>query len=506
MKIIYSIVILLSLSFTTFAQDIIRGVVVDAETKESLPYTNIILANAKKGTVSNADGKFNLSLKNIDTSDTLVFSYGGYETVKVVIDKLPRNCQIALKPNIVNLEEVEVTDKQENVKDIIAKIEDNFEKNYVVEAPYKEKLYIHNYGITEFDDDILDPMLVKKSSFEGLNQETFDELKRVLPKEFINYNDAQVMLYHKEDEAKLSNLQAISLEESTASEAYDQLTEKFEGFVNDMESSFNNDEIYYRFKMGIISTKIRGDSTDTEDASDDFERDSTSYTVGTKYIRGGINELKKNYASLDNKNWEFVTKRGKYNYTLEGASMMDDDVVYIITFKPKNGGLFFGKMYVSTETFAVLQIDFEYAPNKEGRDIHLFGFGYTETFKKGRVLFEKSGDKYYVKYINAEEHTTFSVERSFALVKKQKRFFVDKTLNEIKIKFNIVADSKETKELLVLDRKDITEQSYDMVEEEEKMKFQKIVTTQDYIWEHGTVIEPTQELKAYKRKEITENK
>ncbi|MBB3697016.1 carboxypeptidase-like regulatory domain-containing protein [Flammeovirga yaeyamensis] len=502
MKLFYQSILITLLSITSlYGQDVIKGVIVDAETQDPLPYTNIILNNSRKGTVSNSEGKFAFSIKNIDENDSLTFYFGGYSPVKVRIRELPENSKISLHPNVMNLDEVEVTDKDISPKDIVALIEDNFSKNYQDLPSHEDFMFVHHFGKVALDKAIMNPMTIKKSSFDGIDQETLNNVMNMMPDEFIDYSDVQLYLLHHQDSTKLKPYKAISLEESTASKAYDELSKKFEFLLDDMESTFADDDVYYRFKMGIISTKIRGDSSDIT-KEDEPRRDSTSFQMVTSYVKGGIRSTAKDYADIDSKNWEFITKRGKYKYEIKGVSMYDDDVVYLIHFTPKNGGLFKGSMYVSTETYAILSLDFEYAPDKEGRDIHLFGFGYTELFKKGRVIFQKDKDKYYLKYLKAVEHTSFSVERSFSILKKRKRFLVDKTMNEVKVRFNIVANSEDTREILVIERKDLTDKDYKEFTQPKKVKFEKVVTSKGYDWGQGTILEPTKELQEYKRKQV----
>ncbi|OHX63940.1 carboxypeptidase-like regulatory domain-containing protein [Flammeovirga pacifica] len=502
MRTIYlTLFLLLSTSSYLCAQRVLKGIIIDAETDEPLPYTNIILNKSRKGTVSNAEGKFAFSIKKINPTDTLTFYFGGYETVKVNVSDLPSNSKIALKPNIVNLEEVEITDKDQTPKQIIALIEDNFEKNYHDLPPHQEFLFVHHFGKTALDPKVMDPMTIKKSSFDGIDQETIDNVMKMMPKEFIDYSDMQVYLLKDKDKSKLKPYKAISLEESSASKAYDELADKFEFFMNDMEASLSDDDVYYRFKTGILSTKMDGDSTDI-DTDETPRRDSTSFQIVTSYVKGGIKSLYNDYADIESKNWEFITKRGKYNYDIEGVSMYDEDVVYKINFTPKNGGLFKGSMYVSTETYAILSVDFEYDDGKEGKDIHMFGIGYTESYKKGRVIFQKENDKYYIKYAKAIEHTSFSIERSFSILKKKKRFLMDKTLNEVKVRLNMLASSKETKEVLVIDRETITAKEFEEFTSPKKVKFDKVVTSEGYDWGQGTILEPTKELKEYKRMKI----
>ena len=83
------------LPFQIMAQSMtVKGVVKDAATGETLPGVNIVVKGTTKGDITDFDGNFTLA--NVKKGDILVFSYLGYVTQEVVIDK---------SPIVVNLQE-----------------------------------------------------------------------------------------------------------------------------------------------------------------------------------------------------------------------------------------------------------------------------------------------------------------------------------------------------------------------------------------------------------------
>jgi len=46
-------------------------------------------------------------------------------------------------------------------------------------------------------------------------------------------------------------------------------------------------------------------------------------------------------------------------------------------------------MYISMSTFALIRADYEYAPEKTGKDFHLLGVGYTEDEYSGSIYLRK---------------------------------------------------------------------------------------------------------------------
>ncbi|NME68492.1 carboxypeptidase-like regulatory domain-containing protein [Flammeovirga aprica] len=489
-------------SESLFAQEIIKGQVTDAESKAPLPFTNILFSEKGTGTVSNAEGNYTVNLSNLNPTDSITFSYGGYTPKKFLVKDLQKgtNLNVELMPLVINLEEVVITSKNISVKDIMNKVEENFAENYKKEY-VKENLFVHSFHRTTVNKD--DPIRLKKSSFEGIDQAKSRKIIEMLPDEFINYMDSKHTWYTGKEEHKLVNQKSISLEESSLQKINKEMENTLNFLVEDIESSFNEDKVYYRIKSGIIGTKLK----DEEEASSDSLNlenpdvfDSLHYNFKTKYVKISIEEVFDQVMDIDSDFMEFVTKKGKYKYELEGATMIDDDVAYKISFTPK-GGNFQGSIFVSSETFAILQMNIEYAPGKRGKHIQLLGIGYSENYKKMRVIFEKGESSYYVKYIYSQKKINFSLERNFSLLKKQKRFMFDKTLEEIKIKTNLHMSSDETREILVLDREKISESEYNNLKEKEIVKVKREQQNSLDLWEGGTVITPTKSLEEYQRKE-----
>lgn len=106
----------------TAQEHTLQGRVVDAETKEPLPYVSIFTEEGK-GTLTNAEGDFKLET---DEGDVLTFSYVGYKKVKVKAEKLP--AIVRLKPLATVMQEVTVHAK--TYDEVLKKVIDNLKKDY----------------------------------------------------------------------------------------------------------------------------------------------------------------------------------------------------------------------------------------------------------------------------------------------------------------------------------------------------------------------------------------
>lgn len=103
---------------SVYSQQDYKGVVLDANSKEPLPYVNIGIVDKGIGTVSDEEGKFHLNLNRelLGDDDRILFSSLGYQTLYIpftkavfVYNEYP---EIYLKPSDIELNEVVVTDKQ----------------------------------------------------------------------------------------------------------------------------------------------------------------------------------------------------------------------------------------------------------------------------------------------------------------------------------------------------------------------------------------------------------
>lgn len=479
-----------------FAADTpLTGLVLNSDTKEPLPFANIAVVGKNKGTVSNSEGIFILDMKSIDPSDTVLFSYIGFQIFMIKAEELQHRNKIYLHPVTINLKEVKVSFRDLSAKEIIKRIISNYEKNYP-KLSRKQDIFFHSYEKVPFDD--ANQIIVKESDFNGLDKKTIEDLIKLMPREFIEYQDAVVELYSREKDHKLIPVKGISLEEGSQKAIYKEVENKLEVAFDDIHKTMNETDTYYKIRSGVLSHKMN-----PNDASDSLwnenKNDSLNYTVKTSQVKNDLLALMNNYGDIKSKNWEFINKTSKYRYSKE-LLIFNGEPVYAIRFTPKDGGMFSGIMYVTTQTYAILQLDFAYDEGKQSETFQILGFGHAMNFKKGRVIFEQGNSGYYIKYINAQQKESASVDRKLSIMKKQKRFLADKELNEIKMEFKLTFDIDSYWEMLVLEQEEINSQQFNRIEQPLFMKFKKEYAYTPEMWNDRTVIAPSSELKKFKRK------
>ena len=104
MKYIVSLILFFCVPIVSFAQQSIKGKVIDIVSKEPLSYTSIAVPNSSTGTMTNADGEFELRLK--ENQSEIQISYIGYLDTLVAINAVEPYYVIALKAYEYELSEI----------------------------------------------------------------------------------------------------------------------------------------------------------------------------------------------------------------------------------------------------------------------------------------------------------------------------------------------------------------------------------------------------------------
>ncbi len=133
MKKILFLLSLLIINSKAFCQTTIRGKVVDAETNLPLPFVSIGVENMSIGTLTNADGQFELSIPQ--KSICIFFSSIAYKTGKRCVTKNDTTSYylVLLKSQAKELEVFVFSKKKiPKVEKLLKKVIENIPINYTV--------------------------------------------------------------------------------------------------------------------------------------------------------------------------------------------------------------------------------------------------------------------------------------------------------------------------------------------------------------------------------------
>ncbi len=157
-----------------FAQSIeIKGIVIDATTKEPLPAANIAIEGTYTGTISNNEGQFSLQTKKLPI--TLLFRYIGYETNSVHIKTKPGEpLEVQLKPIVYEMENIQVTGEDPAVyimKQVIEKKKKWRSQLFTFEAEaYTRQVLSNDTGIVSINESISKTFWHYKNGFREVIQ------------------------------------------------------------------------------------------------------------------------------------------------------------------------------------------------------------------------------------------------------------------------------------------------------------------------------------------------
>jgi hypothetical protein len=127
------------ISSSAFSQQLIEGIILDHETGKPVPFASIGIVETSKGTSSNINGQFSLSITGeVSIKITCI----GYETLVV---KSPDNIQlIRLMPIATQLNQVVVLSRAVNPTKIVRKAFASLEKNYNTQS-FMQKFFYRHY-------------------------------------------------------------------------------------------------------------------------------------------------------------------------------------------------------------------------------------------------------------------------------------------------------------------------------------------------------------------------
>lgn len=100
--------IFISLSFTSYSQVIIKGLVTEQDSSSPMPFVYVINSQTGLGQMSDAHGKFTIQASE---KDSIIFSYVGYVRLKIAAQKLMyKEAKVTMQPQAYMLNQVVVSD------------------------------------------------------------------------------------------------------------------------------------------------------------------------------------------------------------------------------------------------------------------------------------------------------------------------------------------------------------------------------------------------------------
>jgi len=307
MKNIFCCLLLVLLFSAVSAQTKVSGVVLD-NSKQPVPYANIVFKGSRTGVVSNEDGRF--YIESPENYSALIVSFVGFPDKEV---KLPKQVNYDFKIVLTEgntLKEVKIyagkTSKKNNpALDILRKIWERRRKNGL--KMFKQYQY-DKYEKVEFDMNTIDSAFMKSKIFKGM--------------EFV---------FKNVDTSKVTGKTYLPI------------------FINETLSEFYGDNENKKTKEILKANKNSG--LGNGDGVNMFIKDLYSdFDIYDNYL----NFFDKSFTSPLSR-----TGIDVYNYVLADTAVIDHKLCYNIVFYPrrKNELTFKGDFWVNDTTFAIKTIN-----------------------------------------------------------------------------------------------------------------------------------------------------
>lgn len=476
------------LSFTSIFAQNISVKVVDKNTKTPIPFATI-KTGKYSGVISNEEGNFSLNLDNGNLKN-ITISCMGYKSKNFTIETIKTsNFVVGIEESVNQLKEVYISNKKPNANDIIAKVLQKINENY--------EFTLHKYNIfyraTDYVDfKSLDFEIEKAShvSTKNINKVNYslDSLsKHIIASKIIQFSDFKGEFNQLDkDSCKLVVAKATKLIDHKKDFSIDNVQEKTQELV----LKYLDTTKTYKVKTGIFKVEDSLSFVDEE-----FKE--------AKKNEYKIPDLKRKTKSLLN-DAQFYDKSLLYNilnsdlyeYSLEDVSYYNDDLTYIINYAPrKSKAKYSGKIFVSSENYAVTKFDYSYYESRHGSKFNLkllLGVKFVENVSEGTIIFQKNSDnKYHPRYIKVTDGNYFYVSRGLKFIENSK------AKNKIGVDFKIEGDSRNKQELLVTANNKLTIADFKLIKEAKKIPYQILKKFENNIWKNEETLEPLEEMKQF---------
>lgn len=143
-KLLCLLALFISANFS-FSQIEVKGKVVDFTSFLPIENASIYIQNTTIGTISNADGKFQINVPQDHLQDTLVVSSIGFKTFKVPLNEYDPSFEIFLEEDIASLDEVVVMaeNRPTEANDIVLRALERLERN-LPDSSYIQKGFLRH--------------------------------------------------------------------------------------------------------------------------------------------------------------------------------------------------------------------------------------------------------------------------------------------------------------------------------------------------------------------------
>ena len=466
MKQIYFLLLVL-ISFNLKAQSK-KIKIIDSISFEPVPFATIFFSN-NNGIISDEDGLFELIPEQYSKKDSLFVSSMGFEPKQFSLD-IFNDSIIRLVPKTISLKNVVVTNNQLSSNEIIDSVKLYIDKNYNFNIT-ENKLFFRQ----EFNQELEKFKLNKfKSTIKDLTAESMDRMTDNLPKK--SKNELESLSYYyvnlNIDVPKIKLIKSRRTNDDNESDLSKSLGDKLEKSLRENLKSNS----YFKIRSGWLpfsgDLTFNGlweiDSTNQDQLNKHKEEEikrKENFSIGQKrriqsvYLKSFFNP---------NSDLNFILKSKNYIFSDSELTYLGNELVYVIECYPKRGDKYKGTIYVNSDDFAVVRIDYENI--KPLSKFKLLGVSFSSNLEKGRMVFSKfENEKYSLSYYQNSRGNKISIKRPFKIIEKNKFVKGRKKQNQISAKLDFASSSIYNTELQVFRVRSIDETQFEEIDEKNQV-------------------------------------
>jgi hypothetical protein len=460
----YSFIFLFSLN-SNAQSSTIR--VLDSLSSSPVSFATVYFSN-NKGIITDKDGRFELINEQYDNIDSLFISSMGYKKNSLKISSF-KDSIVYMIPAIITLENVVVTNRNLSSNEIIEKVKAGIDQNYQKEISEKKIFYRYesNWKIDKIELNKF------KSSIDQVNSSILDSLLIRVPKENKGATETLCYYYGNLEEGK----QKINLIKSRVTyKKDDDILNSINSRLKEALQENLKSNSYFKIKSGLLPFKldlsINGlweiDSTNQEalKQAEDLELKRKQNFASSQKSR--ITNIYSNLFYNEDTKLDFILKSNRYSFGDPELTYLGNQLVYVISCLPKGSKNYKGVLYINSDDFAVVRIDFENV--KPLFKFKLLGVSTNVYLEEGRMVFSKlNNEKYSLSYFQVSSGRKSGIDRPIKVIEKNKYVKGRRKQNQISFKLDLIINSLNKQELQIFQLKTMDIKNFENIKENIKV-------------------------------------
>ena len=463
-NLLYSFIFLFALNINSQSSTV---KVLDSLTLSSIPFATVYFSN-NKGIITDIDGRFELINEQYGTNDSLFISSMGYKKISLKISSF-KDSIVYMIPEMITLENVVVTNRNLSSNEIIEKVKAGIEQNYQKEI--SEKKIFYRYESNRKIDKI--ELNKFKSSIDQVNSSILDSLLIRVPKENKSATETLCYYYGNLEEGK----QKINLIKSRLTyKKDDDILNSINSRLKEALQENLKSNSYFKIKSGLLpfsaDLSIDGlweiDSTNQEALKKAQDLELKRKQNFAAYQKSRITNIYSNLFYNEETKLDFILKSNRYRFGDPELTYLGNQLVYVISCFPKGSKDYKGVLYVNSDDFAVVRIDFENV--KSLFKFKLLGVSTNVYLEEGRMVFSKlNNKKYSLSYFQVSNGRKSGIDRPIKVVEKNKYVKGRRKQNQISFKLDLIINSLNKQELQIFQSKTMDIKGFENIKENNKV-------------------------------------